>query len=97
MVFQEQSLLLNMTVAENIYLAQEAAIHAARPDRPPAVHRGGAAAARQGRARHRARRGTAGELSFAARQMVELAKALALEERTDTAADDPARRADLGA
>ena len=38
----------------------------------------------------------AGELSFAARQMVELAKALSLEERTSAALDDPSRRTDLG-
>lgn len=81
MVFQEQSLLLNMSVAENIHLAQE------RPFTRLGLldKRRMNATARA----HLARVGLeidpsrlAGELSFAARQMVELAKALALEERT---------------
>jgi ribose transport system ATP-binding protein len=83
-VFQEQSLLLNMSVAENIYLGQEAeftrlgVIDARRRN---------AAARRQlekvGLDIEPTRR--TAELTFAARQMVELAKALALEERTDRA------------
>jgi ribose transport system ATP-binding protein len=81
-VFQEQSLLLNLTVGENIYLGQEAEF-----TRLGLVNRRrlNAAARRQldkvevdidPRTR-------TSELSFAARQMVELAKALALEERTE--------------
>jgi ribose transport system ATP-binding protein len=81
-VFQEQSLLQNLTVAENIYLGQEAEF-----TRLGLINRRrlNAAARRQldkvevdidPRTR-------TSELSFAARQMVELAKALALEERTE--------------
>ncbi|MEA3145554.1 MAG: ribose transport system ATP-binding protein [Verrucomicrobiota bacterium] len=81
-VFQEQSLLLNLTVGENIYLGQEAEF-----TRLGLISRRrlNAAARRQldkvevdidPRIR-------TSELSFAARQMVELAKALALEERTE--------------
>jgi ribose transport system ATP-binding protein len=80
-VFQEQSLLLNLSVGENIYLGQEAEF-----TRLGLINRRrlNAAARRQldkvevdidPRVR-------TSELSFAARQMVELAKALALEERT---------------
>jgi len=81
MVFQEQSLLLNMSVADNLHLANE------RP-----FTRFGVISRRRmiDAARERlAKVGLdidptqkAGELSFAARQMVELAKALSLEERT---------------
>src|SRR5246127_1609158 len=81
-VFQEQSLLLNLSVGENIYLGQEAEFtRLGLIDR----RRLNAAARRQldkvevdidPRTR-------TSELSFAARQMVELAKALALEERTE--------------
>ena len=81
-VFQEQSLLVNLTVGENIYLGQEAEFtRLGLIDR----RRLNAAARRQldkvevdidPRTR-------TSELSFAARQMVELAKALALEERTE--------------
>jgi ribose transport system ATP-binding protein len=81
-VFQEQSLLLNLTVGENIYLGQEVEF-----TRLGLINRRrlNAAARRQldkvevdidPRIR-------TSELSFAARQMVELAKALALEERTE--------------
>jgi ribose transport system ATP-binding protein len=80
MVFQEQSLLTNLTVGENIYLGNEAQFsHYGIVD----WRRLYAAAARQlvkvqvgvdPRIR-------ADELDFAARQMVELAKALTLEER----------------
>lgn len=82
MVFQEQSLLLNMTVAENIFLGQEAAFT-----------RAGVIDWRRLNAAARAQLAKVGvdldpatrteELSFAARQMVELAKALALEDRTE--------------
>ncbi len=82
MVFQEQSLLLNMSVAENIHLAQE-----------KQFTRFGLLARRrmvEAARAHLAKVGLdvdptvkAGELNFAARQMLELAKALALEERTD--------------
>ena len=81
-VFQEQSLLPNLTVAENIYLGQEKEFSRFGVISWPALH---AAAKRQlekvqlkvepaARTAH---------LSFAERQMVELAKALALEERTE--------------
>jgi ribose transport system ATP-binding protein len=81
-VFQEQSLLPNLTVAENIYLGQEKEFSRWGVILWPAL---GAAAKRQlekvqlnidpaTRTAH---------LSFAERQMVELAKALALEERTE--------------
>jgi len=81
-VFQEQSLLPNLTVAENIYLGQEKEFSRWGVVLWPALR---AAAKRQlekvqlnidpaTRTAH---------LSFAERQMVELAKALALEERTE--------------
>jgi len=81
-VFQEQSLLPNLTVAENIYLGQEKGFSRWGVISWPELH---AAAKRQlekvqlpidpaTRTAH---------LSFAERQMVELAKALALEERTE--------------
>jgi ribose transport system ATP-binding protein len=81
-VFQEQSLLANLTVAENIYLGQEKEFSRWGVILWPALR---AAAKRQlekvqlnidpaTRTAH---------LSFAERQMVELAKALALEERTE--------------
>jgi ribose transport system ATP-binding protein len=82
MVFQEQSLLLNLSVAENIYLGQEG-----RFVRLGIVN---------WRAMHEAARRQLGkigidfdvtartsELTFAARQMVELAKALTLEESVE--------------
>jgi ribose transport system ATP-binding protein len=79
MVFQEQSLLLNMSVAENIYLGQE-----------EQFTRFGIVNWRRMRAAARRQLDKIGvdidvavrtsELSFAARQMVELAKALTLEE-----------------
>lgn len=79
MVFQEQSLLTNLTVGENIYLGNEAQFT-----------RGGIvdwkrlyAAAERQLAKVRLAvdpRTRADELDFAARQMVEIAKALTLEE-----------------
>lgn len=79
MVFQEQSLLLNMSVAENIYLGQE-----------DQFTRLGIVNWRAMREAARRQLGKIGvdidvttrtsELTFAARQMVELAKALTLEE-----------------
>src|SRR3984893_17773649 len=81
-VFQEQSLLLNLTVGENIYLGQEAEF-----TRLGLVNRRRLyAAARRQLAKVEVDidpRTRTSELSFAARQMVELAKALALEERTE--------------
>ena len=79
MVFQEQSLLPNLTIGENIYLGSEAQFTQFGLVRWPALY---AAAARQ---LEKVRvdvdpRTRADELSFAARQMVELAKALTLEE-----------------
>jgi ribose transport system ATP-binding protein len=79
MVFQEQSLLLNISVAENIYLGQE-----------DQFTRFGLVDWRAMRAAARRQLAKIGieldvatrtsELTFAARQMVELAKALTLEE-----------------
>ena len=81
-VFQEQSLLLNLTVGENIYLGQEAEF-----TRLGLINRRRLnAAARRQLDKVEVEidpRTRTSELSFAARQMVELAKALALEERTD--------------
>ena len=79
MVFQEQSLLTNLTVGENIYLGNEAQF-----TRVGIVdwRRLYAAAARQ-LAKVRLDvdpRTRADDLDFAARQMVEIAKALTLEE-----------------
>jgi ribose transport system ATP-binding protein len=82
MVFQEQSLLLNLSVAENIFLGQEQGFI-----RLGLIgwRRLNAAARRQlekvGLDIDPATR--AQDLSFAARQMVELAKALALEDRVE--------------
>ena len=81
-VFQEQSLLPNLTVAENVYLGQEKefsrwgviswhALHAAAKRQLEKVQLPIDPATRTA------------HLSFAERQMVELAKALALEERTE--------------
>ena len=82
MVFQEQSLLLNLTVAENIYLGQEDRFIRFGIVNWKAMN----AAAR----RQLAKIGIdidvtarTSELSFAARQMVELAKALTLEETVE--------------
>ena len=79
MVFQEQSLLLNLSVAENIYLGQESqfvrfgivdwkAMHTAARRQLDKIGVDIDVTARTS------------ELTFAARQMVELAKALTLEE-----------------
>jgi ribose transport system ATP-binding protein len=82
MVHQEQSLLLNISVAENIYLGREQAFI-----RAGAINwRGMHSAARRQLEKvnldiNPARR--ADSLTFAERQMVELAKALVLEEETD--------------
>src|SRR5208282_3927293 len=81
-VFQEQSLLPNLTVAENIYLGQEREFSRAGIISWPALHR----AARRQLDKVRLQIDPAvrtAHLSFAERQMVELAKALALEERTE--------------
>ncbi|MFB2550128.1 sugar ABC transporter ATP-binding protein [Ensifer soli] len=79
MVFQEQSLLLNLSVAENIYLGQE--------DRFTRLGVVNWKAMRAAARRQLDKIGVdidvatrTSELSFAARQMVELAKALTLEE-----------------
>ncbi|WP_319532916.1 sugar ABC transporter ATP-binding protein [uncultured Cohaesibacter sp.] len=81
MVYQEQSLILTMSVAENMYLGQEARFLKHRL----VDH----AAMRKAAKRNLEKVGVdvdpatiAGDLSFAQRQMVELAKALTLEERT---------------
>jgi ribose transport system ATP-binding protein len=80
MVFQEQSLLPNLSVAENIYLGNEAAFTRFGRIDWRALH---AAAARQLAKVEVAvdPRTRAAELDFATRQMVELAKALTLEEQ----------------
>jgi ribose transport system ATP-binding protein len=81
-VFQEQSLLLNLTVGENIYLGQEAEFTTLGLVNRRRLY----AAARRQLDKVEVEidpRIRTSELSFAARQMVELAKALALEERTD--------------
>jgi len=79
MVFQEQSLLTNLTIGENLYLGNEAQFTRFGIIDWPSLY---AAAARQLEkvqvdADPRAR---VDELDFASRQMVELAKALTLEE-----------------
>src|SRR5260370_42943 len=81
-VFQEQSLLLNLTVGENIYLGQEAEFTRLGLVSRRRLH----AAARRQLDKVEVDidpRTRTSELSFASRQMVELAKALALEERTE--------------
>ena len=82
MVFQEQSLVLNLTVAENIYLGQEDGFTRFGIVNWRAMNEAG-----------RRQLGKIGididvtqrisELTFAARQMVELAKALTLEEMVE--------------
>jgi ribose transport system ATP-binding protein len=82
MVFQEQSLLTNLTVGENIYLGNEAQFTRFGIVNWRALY---AAAARQ-LAKVQVEvdpRTRADELSFAVRQMVELAKALTLEEQAE--------------
>jgi ribose transport system ATP-binding protein len=81
-VFQEQSLLPNLTVAENIYLGQEKEFSRWGVILWAALR---AAAKRQlEKVQLKIDPGTrTAHLSFAERQMVELAKALALEERTE--------------
>jgi ribose transport system ATP-binding protein len=81
-VFQEQSLLPNLTVAENIYLGQEKEFSRLGVISWPALK---AAARRQlEKVQLNIDPGVrTARLSFAERQMVELAKALALEERTE--------------
>ena len=53
MVFQEQSLLTNLTVGENVYLGNEAQFTRARHRQLAGALRRGGAPARQGRGRHR--------------------------------------------
>jgi ribose transport system ATP-binding protein len=82
MVFQEQSLLPNLSVSENIYLGHEAEFTRLGILRWGKLH----AAARRQLEKVQLKIDPAtrtSNLSFAARQMVELAKALTLEERTD--------------
>jgi ribose transport system ATP-binding protein len=81
-VFQEQSLLPNLTVAENIYLGQEKEFSRLGVISWPALR----AAARRQLEKVQLKIDPSvrtARLSFAERQMVELAKALALEERTE--------------
>ena len=96
MVFQEQSLLPNLTVGENIYLGNEARFTRVGLVRWGALY----AAARRQLAKVGSTidpRMRAADLDFATRQMVELAKALTLEEQAPGPPRHPARRADLGA
>jgi ribose transport system ATP-binding protein len=82
MVFQEQSLLPNLTVGENIYLGAEDGFTHYGLIRWRALY----AAARRQLDKVQAKIDPAigtSELDFAARQMVELAKALTLEEKAD--------------
>ena len=82
MVFQEQSLLTNLTVGENIYLGNEAQFTRFGIVRWSALY----AAARRQIAKVQVDidpRTRTAELDFATRQMVELAKALTLEERAE--------------
>ena len=79
MVFQEQSLLTNLTVGENIYLGNEAQFTRFGIVDWKALY--GAAARQLAKVQVDVDpRSRADSLSFAARQMVELAKALTLEE-----------------
>src|SRR6202162_5584000 len=81
-VFQEQSLLANLTVAENIYLGQEKEFSRWGVILGPSLR----AAAKRHLKKVQLNIDPAtrtAHLSFAERQMVELAKALALEERTE--------------
>ena len=82
MVFQEQSLLTNLTVGENIYLGSERRFTRGGLVRWPALYD----AARRQLAKVRLDldpRTRTAELDFATRQMVELAKALTLEEAAE--------------
>jgi ribose transport system ATP-binding protein len=81
MVFQEQSLLLNMSVADNIHLAQEKPYtRFGLVGRRRMIEKAREYLAKVGLDIDPTMK--AGDLSFAERQMVELAKALALEDRT---------------
>jgi ribose transport system ATP-binding protein len=82
MVFQEQSLLPNLSISENIYLGHESEFSRFGLLQWNRLH----AAARRQLEKVQLKIDPAtrtSNLSFAARQMVELAKALTLEERTD--------------
>jgi ribose transport system ATP-binding protein len=83
MVFQEQSLIPNLTVMENIFLGYEQQfVNGWGMINWKAMATAARRTAGQGAARHRpelSRR----SLSFAQRQLVELAKVLTLEERVD--------------
>jgi ribose transport system ATP-binding protein len=82
MVFQEQSLLTNLSVAENIYLGNEAPFTRLGLVRWGELH----AAARRQLDKVKVAvdpRTRAADLDFAARQMVELAKALTLEDQAE--------------
>lgn len=82
MVFQEQSLLLNLSVGENIYLGHEREFESNGIIRWGRLYE----AARRQLAKVKTQiepSARAADLSFAQRQMVELAKALALEDRSD--------------
>jgi ribose transport system ATP-binding protein len=79
MVFQEQSLLLNLSIAENLYLGNERRFVRFGLMRWRKLYAAASRQLRKVRIDIDPRR-RAGELNFATRQMVELAKALALEE-----------------
>ena len=82
MMFQEQSLLPNLTVGENIYLGAEHDFTRGGFINKKALYQ---AAERQLAKVHAdvSPRARTADLDFAARQMVELAKVLTLEERVD--------------
>ena len=93
MVFQEQSLIPNLTVMENIFLGYErsSSASASSTGRPWRRRR----AQQLAKVKLDIDPGTiTSRLSFAQRQLVELAKVLTLEERVRRRPRDPAGRAD---
>ena len=82
MMFQEQSLLPNLTVGENIYLGAEQAFARGGLINWKALYRAAERQLAKVKADISPRARTL-DLDFAARQMVELAKVLTLEERID--------------
>ncbi len=81
MVFQEQSLLPNISVAENLYLGNEHRFMRFGVIDWPGMHEAAAAQLAKVDLELDPRTYT-GELSFAQRQLVELAKALTIEDRS---------------
>ncbi|NDJ59636.1 MAG: sugar ABC transporter ATP-binding protein, partial [Chloroflexi bacterium] len=83
MVFQEQSLLPNMSVAENIYLGNESEFMRFGFMNWKRLNESARRQLEKVEAGNIDPSARTAELSFAERQMVELAKVLTLEERTD--------------